>query len=48
MKSVVITTALRTAIGRMGGGISTVLPEDLSSRVLQVVMEKAGLRSGSR
>lgn len=43
MKSVVITTALRTAIGRMGGGISTVLPEDLSSRVLQVVMEKAGL-----
>ncbi|NLC77774.1 MAG: thiolase family protein [Clostridia bacterium] len=44
MKSVVITSALRTAIGRLGGGLSTVLPEDLSSAVLRAVMEDAGLQ----
>lgn len=43
MKSVVITSAVRTAIGKMGGTLKDVLPEDLTRVVLEEAISRSGL-----
>ena len=39
----VICSPLRTPIGRFGGGLSEVRPDDLAAHVLRAVVERAGL-----
>ncbi len=43
MPEVVIVEAVRTPIGRRGGGLSSVHPADLLSTVQQAVVERAGI-----
>src|SRR3982750_4022886 len=41
--SAVIVDAVRTPIGRYGGVLSTVRPDDLAARVIEAVVERTGL-----
>ena len=43
MKSVVITRGVRTAIGKLGGRLKDVLPEDLAATVIQSVIGKSSV-----
>ena len=43
MKEVVIVEAVRSAVGRYGGGLSSVRPDDLLAYVYQSLMERAGV-----
>ncbi|HKA04072.1 MAG TPA: steroid 3-ketoacyl-CoA thiolase [Acidimicrobiales bacterium] len=43
MTNVVIVEALRTPVGRRGGGLSTVHPADLLARVQTAVVERTGI-----
>jgi acetyl-CoA C-acetyltransferase len=43
MTNVVIVEALRTPVGRRGGGLSTVHPADLLARVQTAVIERTGI-----
>ncbi len=43
MKEVVIIDALRTPVGRAGGGLASVRPDDLLSYVLAGLMERTGV-----
>src|SRR4051794_30581208 len=43
MPEAVIVDAVRTPIGRYGGALSTVRPDDLAARVIEAVVERTGL-----
>jgi 3-oxoadipyl-CoA thiolase len=43
MREVVIIDALRTPIGRLGGGLASVRPDDLLAFVLEALMERTGV-----
>src|SRR5881227_365275 len=43
MPEAVIVDAIRTPIGRYGGVLSTVRPDDLAARVIEAVVERTGL-----
>ena len=43
MRDVVITTALRTAVGRAGGALADVRPDDLAAVAVKAVIERGGL-----
>lgn len=43
LKSVVITAGLRTPIGKLGGALKDVLPEELGEIIIKAVLEKSGL-----
>ena len=43
MPDALIIDALRTPIGRYGGALSSVRPDDLAARVLQTALERGGL-----
>jgi 3-oxoadipyl-CoA thiolase len=43
MAEAVIVDAVRTPIGRYGGVLSTVRPDDLAARVIEAVVERTGL-----
>ena len=43
-KKIVLAGACRTAIGSMGGGLSTVPPQDLGAAVIRAALERAGVR----
>jgi 3-oxoadipyl-CoA thiolase len=46
MAEAVIVDAVRTPIGRYGGVLSTVRPDDLAARVIEAVVERTGLPVG--
>ena len=46
MNEVVIIDAVRTPIGRFGGGLSTVRPDDLLAHALKALMERTGVDPG--
>src|SRR4051794_28811261 len=46
MQDALIIDALRTPIGRYAGALSTVRPDDLASRVIEVAVERNGLDPG--
>lgn len=43
MKKAVIVSGVRTAIGRIGGTLQEVLPEDLAAVVIRAAVERAGI-----
>ena len=43
MKEVVIIDGIRTAIGKYGGGLSGVRPDDLLAHTYQTLIERTGL-----
>src|SRR3954463_2460067 len=43
MDNALIIDALRTPIGRYGGMLSTVRPDDLAARLIEVAVERGGL-----
>ncbi len=43
MREVVIVDALRTPIGSLGGGLSSVRPDDLAAHVLQALVQRTAL-----
>ncbi len=43
MKHALITTALRTPIGRVGGGLAEVRPDDLAAGIIRAVVQRANL-----
>ena len=43
MRRTAIIAALRTPIGRYGGALSTVRPDDLAAHVLRAVVDRAGI-----
>ena len=47
MNDVVIVSAVRTALGRVGGSIKTVQPEELASIVITAAVERAGIEPAS-
>jgi len=46
MEEVVIVSAVRTAVGRLGGGLKDVEPEDLAKLVIQEAITRAGIEPG--
>src|SRR4051812_43765065 len=46
MPEAVIVDAVRTPVGRYGGVLSTVRPDDLAARVIEAVVERTGLPVG--
>src|SRR3954469_5398520 len=46
MQDALIIDALRTPISRYAGALSTVRPDDLASRVIEVAVERSGLDPG--
>ena len=46
MKEVVILSAVRTPIGRHGGALSAVRPDDLAALVIKEAVERAGVEPG--
>jgi acetyl-CoA C-acetyltransferase len=48
MEEVVIVSAVRTAIGKLGGALKDVLPEDLARVVIQVTHACRNSRGTSR
>ena len=47
MNEVVIVSAVRTAVGRMGGGLKDVEPDDLGKIVIEEAIERAGIEPGA-
>ena len=47
MNDVVIVSAVRTALGRVGGSIKTVQPEEIASIVITAAVERAGIEPAS-
>src|SRR5919201_6117098 len=45
MGEALIVDAVRTPIGRFGGALSTVRPDDLAARVIEAAVERTGLPS---
>ncbi|MCH7798795.1 MAG: acetyl-CoA C-acyltransferase [Planctomycetes bacterium] len=43
MRRAAIVTALRTPIGRYGGALATVRPDDLASLVIRAIVERSGI-----
>ena len=43
MREVVIVSAVRTAIGRLGGALSSLRPDDLAAVAMRAAVERAGL-----
>ncbi|MFZ0434344.1 MAG: acetyl-CoA C-acyltransferase, partial [Chthoniobacterales bacterium] len=43
MNDVVIVSAVRTALGRVGGSIKTVQPEEIARVVITAAVERAGI-----
>ncbi|MDR3299838.1 MAG: acetyl-CoA C-acetyltransferase [Candidatus Accumulibacter sp.] len=43
MQEVVIVSAARTALGKMGGSLKSVLPEDLAKIVIEAAVKRAGI-----
>ena len=43
MKEVVIIDAVRTPIGRYGGGLATVRPDDLLAHTYKALIERTGI-----
>lgn len=43
MRKTAIVAALRTPIGRFGGALSTVRPDDLAAHVIRAVVERSGI-----
>jgi len=43
MTDVVIVSAVRTALGRLGGALKDVPPEDLAQVVITAAVERAGV-----
>jgi acetyl-CoA acetyltransferase len=48
MRDVVIVSAARTALGRVGGSLKTVQPEELAKIVILAAVERAGVEPGWR
>ena len=46
MEDIVIVSAVRTAVGRLGGGLKDVEPEDLAKIVIQEAIRRAGIEPG--
>ncbi len=46
MEEIVIVSAVRTAVGRLGGGLRDVEPEDLGKIVIQEAIRRAGIEPG--
>ncbi len=46
MEEVVIVSAVRTAVGRLGGGLKDVEPEDLAKLVISEAISRAGIEPG--
>ncbi len=46
MNEVVIVSAVRTPIGRIGGALSSVRPDDLAALVIKTAVERAGVQPG--
>ena len=46
MEEVVIVSAVRTAVGRLGGGLKDVEPEDLGKIVIKEAITRAGIEPG--
>lgn len=46
MEEVVVVSAVRTAVGRMGGAIKDIEPEDLAKLVINEAMSRAGVEPG--
>ena len=46
MRDAVIVEAVRTPVGRRGGGLSGVHPAELSAHVLHALVERAGVEPG--
>lgn len=44
-REVVIVSAVRTPIGRLGGALASVRPDDLAALVLRAAIERAGIRA---
>lgn len=44
MKEIVIASAVRTAVGSYGGGLSSVSPEDLGAAVIREALSRAGVK----
>lgn len=47
MRDVVIVSAVRTAVGRIGGALKDVQPDDLATIVIRAAIERAGIEPGS-
>lgn len=47
MKSVVITSAIRTPLGRLGGTIKDILPEVLTQIVLEEAVKRTGIEKSA-
>jgi len=43
VKAVVITSAVRTAIGNLGGTLKDILPEELAKAVIEAALDKSGI-----
>jgi len=46
LKSVVVVSAVRTAIGKMGGAMKEILPEELTRNVIESAIFQAGIDKG--
>jgi 3-oxoadipyl-CoA thiolase len=46
LREAIIVTALRTPIGRYGGALSGVRPDDLAAHVIKAVVERSGIDPG--
>ncbi len=46
MNEVVIVSAVRTPIGKLGGALSTVRPDDLAALVIKAAVNRAGIEPG--
>ena len=46
MEEIVIVSAVRTAVGRLGGGLKDVEPEDLGKLVIKEAIARAGIEPG--
>ena len=43
MNEVVIVSAVRTPLGRLGGGLSTIRPDDLAAHAIKSALARSGL-----
>ena len=46
MNEVVIVSAVRTPVGRIGGALKDVQPEDLAKLVIRAALDRAGVEPG--
>ena len=45
-RNVLVLSAVRTAIGKYGGGLAAVPPCDLAATVVREAVKRAGVRAG--